>query len=145
MKAKDIMTRSPACCAEEALLPDVARMMVAHDCGEIPVIDESGKLVGVITDRDIVCRTVAKGRNPLEVSVRECMTSPAVSSEESTTVHDCCELMEEHQIRRLPIVDATGRCCGIISQADIALHAPRRETAALVRDVSTKTNSAFVM
>ena len=67
MQTKEIMTSDPACCGPETPLPEVARLMVERDCGEIPVLDENRRPVGVITDRDITCRTVAEGKNPLEL------------------------------------------------------------------------------
>src|SRR5207244_3459504 len=69
MQVKEVMTADPACCTPNTSLQEVAQMMIGHDCGEIPVIenDKNKRLIGVITDRDIVCRTVAKGLNPLEL------------------------------------------------------------------------------
>lgn len=138
MQVREIMTPKPACCTATTSLRDVARAMVQHDCGEIPIVDgdDHGTLIGVITDRDIVCRMVADGRNPLDYTAEQCMSTPVVVVWESTQIEDCARLMEEHQIRRVPVVDGGGACCGIVSQADIAKHASRRITAELVRDVS---------
>jgi CBS domain-containing protein len=138
MLVTEIMTPKPVCCRITTPLRDVARAMVQHDCGEIPITDPDGRgtLLGVITDRDIVTRMIAEGKNPLDYTAGDCMTSPVVVVWESTQVEDCARLMEEHQIRRVPIVDGGGLCCGIVSQADIAKHAPKRITAELVKDVS---------
>jgi len=76
MKIQEIMTSEPACCRPETNLREVARMMAEHDCGEIPVVS-GGKPVGVITDRDIVARAVAEGRNPLELTARREVSQPA--------------------------------------------------------------------
>ena len=135
MKIQEIMTENPACCAPETSLREVARLMVEHDCGEIPVVRD-GRPVGVITDRDITARAVAAGRNPLEMKASECMTSPVITVNPSTGVSDCCDMMEEHQIRRMPVVDESGKCCGMVSQADIAQHASARKTAEVVKQVS---------
>jgi CBS domain-containing protein len=137
------MSTNPACCGPETSLQDVARMMVDHDCGEIPVVDRDNRPVGVITDRDITCRTVAQGRNPLELHARDCMSSPVVTGTPDMDVDECCRKMEHHMIRRLPIVDAQGSCCGIVSQADIARSASARDTAELVRDVSAPTHASL--
>ena len=110
--------------------------MVEADCGEIPIIDSANRLVGVITDRDIVCRVVAKGKNPTAVTAGEVMTEPVVCVNEDTTLDDVMAVMEENQIRRVPVVDATGCCCGIISQADVALNAREGQVGELVREVS---------
>ena len=79
MRVKDIMSTTVACCGPETSLPEVARMMVDNDCGEIPVVNASGAPIGVVTDRDITCRTIAEGRNPLVMVAGDCMTSPCVT------------------------------------------------------------------
>ena len=134
--AKEIMTPSPQCCSRETTLNDVANLMVEADCGEIPVTDGANRLVGVITDRDIVCRAVAKGKNPSAMTAGDIMTEPVVCVNESTSLEDVLAVMEENQIRRVPVVDDTGCCCGIISQADVALTAHDGQTGELVREVS---------
>jgi CBS domain-containing protein len=111
-------------------------MMVDCDCGEIPVVDDAGRPVGVITDRDITCRAVAQGRNPLQLSAQDCMTGPALTVTPETSLADCCRLLEENQIRRVPVVDDTGCCIGIVSQSDVARHASKRTTAEVVQRVS---------
>jgi len=137
MQVREIMTSNPVCCTESTMLIDVARAMVENDCGEIPVVRANdGELMGVVTDRDIVCRLVAAGRNPLEATAAACMSSPVVRVRETTPLEGCARVMEENQIRRVPVVDGGGKCCGIVAQADIAQHAPRRMTAELVKDVS---------
>ena len=123
----------------ETTLNDVANLMVEADCGEIPITDGSNRLIGVITDRDIVCRVVAKGKNPSTVTASECMTEPVVVVNEDTKLEDIVAVMEENQIRRVPVVDATGCCCGIISQADIAMCATENQAGELVREVSKDT------
>lgn len=134
--AKDVMTAAPQCCSRETTLNEVANLMVEADCGEIPVTDDNKVVVGVITDRDIVCRVVAKGKNPSAVTAAECMTEPVVTVTEDATLDEVMSLMEEKQIRRVPVVDATGCCCGIISQADVARTAGDNQVGELVREVS---------
>jgi CBS domain-containing protein len=142
MKVKEIMSKDPACCTRESSLQDVAILMSEHDCGEIPVVDnmQSKRPVGVVTDRDITIRTVALGKNPLELRARDCMSSPAVTVTPETTVDDCCALMEDNQLRRVPVVDESGCCCGIVSQADIARNASKKDAGELVKDVSRQTH-----
>mgnify|MGYP003297538251 CR=1 FL=1 len=81
MIVKEVMTPDPACCTAETNLQEVAKLMVDHDCGEIPVVDNQStkKPIGVITDRDIVIRAVAKGNNPLDLTAADCMTEPCVT------------------------------------------------------------------
>ena len=144
MQVKDIMTTDPACCTPDTTLQRVAEMMVEHDCGEIPVVENAASMkpVGVITDRDITCRTVAKGLNPLTMTVSECMTTPCVTVTPDTPLDECCKVMEENRIRRVPVVDAAGACCGIVALADIARQAAKRETAEVVKEVSEPSASA---
>jgi CBS domain-containing protein len=144
MKVKDVMTADPACCTSETALQEVAQMMVDRDCGEIPVVEskETKRPIGVITDRDIVCRTVAKGVNPLDLTVADCMTTPCVTVTPETSIRECAGLMEEKKIRRVPVVDADGGCCGIVSLADIALHGQTGVTAEVVKEVSEPTGKA---
>ena len=144
MRVKDVMTLDPAVCTPDSTLQRVAEMMVENDCGEIPVVENMANMlpVGVITDRDITCRTVAKGLNPLVMTVAECMTTPCVTVTPDTPLDECCRRMEENQIRRVPVVDAGGACCGIVALADIARHAAKRDTAEVVREVSEPSGSA---
>ncbi len=99
MEAKDVMTPDPACCTPDTMLEQVARKMVENDCGEIPVVDNMATMlpVGVITDRDITCRTVAKGLNPLVMTAADCMTTPCVTVTPETSLDECCRIMEENQ------------------------------------------------
>lgn len=138
MEVKDFMTPDPACCTPDTALRRVAEMMIEYDCGEIPVVENMASMlpVGVITDRDITCRTVAKGLNPLVMTVADCMTKPCVTVMPDMSLDECCRIMEENQIRRVPVVDASGACCGIVALADVAKHAAKRETAEVVREVS---------
>lgn len=142
MQTRDIMTENPACCAPETNIEDVAKLMADNDCGEIPVLDEQSRPVGVVTDRDIACRAVAQGKDPQRTAARDVMSSPVVTATPDTSVEDCCAQMEQNQIRRMPVVDESGACCGMVSQADVARSASEHESAKLVRDVSEPTQEA---
>jgi CBS domain-containing protein len=139
MKVKEIMTRTPAVCSADTPLTDVARTMVGSDCGAVPVVQGTGAggLVGIITDRDMVVRAIAEGKNPLTLKARDCMTSPAISVRDDASMDECTRLMESKKIRRVPVVDASGSVVGIVAQADVARHASREDAGELVRDVST--------
>jgi CBS domain-containing protein len=144
MKAKDLMTPNPACCTPDTSLREVAEIFVDRDCGSVPVVESRENMtpVGIVTDRDIACRAIAKGRNPLELTARDCMSSPSVTVREDASLDDCLEAMEENRVRRVLVVDEFGRCTGIISQADIALRAPKKAAAEVVREVSQPMPSA---
>jgi CBS domain-containing protein len=141
MQVQEIMTTNPACCGADTPMQDVAKLMADRDCGEIPIIDQGGHPVGVVTDRDIACRGTAEGKAP-STPVREVMSNPVITANPEMSLEDCCKTLEDNQIRRMPVVDENGACCGMISQADIALHASEHETAQVVHDVSRPTPEA---
>ncbi|MBC7537400.1 MAG: CBS domain-containing protein [Bacteriovorax sp.] len=137
-QVKDFMTVDPVCCLPTTNLKVVAKLMLQYDCGEIPVVYsiEQPKIVGVITDRDIVCRTIAHGLNPLEMTAEEAMTIPAVVVKTDMSIDDCCTIMKEEQIRRVPVVDEEENCCGMVTLADIARKSEVFVTAAMIKDIS---------
>jgi CBS domain-containing protein len=137
--ASDVMTTNPACCTPETPLDQVAKLMVQHDCGEIPVIDPSEQVVGVVTDRDIVCRLVAEGKNPMAYPASTCMSELVVTVPANAPLNEILATMEKHQVRRVPVVDERGGCVGMISQADLAWSGRERDVAELVREVSRET------
>ena len=113
--------------------------MARNDCGEIPVIDTDDQIVGVVTDRDIVCRVVAEGKNPIGYTAENCMSGPVVTVRADAHLDDVLATMEKHQIRRVPVVDERDSCVGIISQADVSWAGEPTEVAELVREVSRDT------
>src|SRR5262245_2525782 len=136
MKVREVMTAKPACARPDTPLQEIAHLMVAHDCGEIPVCDEQNRPLGVVTDRDITVRTVAQGINPLDKKARDVMSSPAHSVAEDCDLEECTERMESLQVRRMLVVDDSGCLCGILAVADVALNAGKKDTGELVKDVS---------
>lgn len=144
MNVKDLMSPEPACCTTDTSLAEVARLMVGNDCGEIPVVeDNTTKIpIGVVTDRDIVCRVIANDQNPLETTAGACMSKPVVTVTPDMSLEECCRLMEEKLVRRLPVVDDSGACVGIVSVADIALHTGKNVAGHIVRELSEPTMSA---
>jgi CBS domain-containing protein len=140
MKVRDIMTRNPACCTPEDTLVDAARLMKINDCGAIPVIEdeENRKPAGIITDRDIVVRGLAADMDPLETSVEDCMTRSLVAVQSDEDVEECVRLMEEHQLRRILVIDNDGSVIGIVVQAQIALNVDSTMAGEMVEDISEK-------
>lgn len=138
MKIKEVMTKDPALCERSTSLVDVAKMMCENDCGEIPVVESRGsrKPIGVVTDRDITCRSVAQGRNAMELTAEDCMTQPCVTVTPETTVEECCRVLAKNKIRRVPVVDEKGACIGIVAQADLSLKADPSVAAEVVHEVS---------
>lgn len=135
MLVRDVMTEKVTCCIPDTSLEVVSRTMREEDCGSIPVIENSGtrRLVGIITERDIVRRILAEGKNPLVMKAKDCMAKPSATVTPDMTLEDCCQVMEKKQIKRLPVVDSANSCCGIVSLADVAKKAAPAEVAEVVR------------
>jgi CBS domain-containing protein len=138
MQIKEIMSEHPVFGTPDTNLRVIAQMMVENDCGCIPIVEseDSKKPVGMITDRDIVIRTVAENKNPLDFRAADIMTDGIVTVNPGTSVEECCNLMENKQIRRVAVVDDNGKLCGMVAQADIAINAPTDTTAEVVQEVS---------
>jgi CBS domain-containing protein len=134
-KVSDVMTGRPRAVTPQTLLTEVAELMEAEDVGSIPVVEDD-RLVGIVTDRDIVVRAIAKGKDP------QGMPASAVSSRELVTVHpdddlsDALELMARHQVRRLAVTGEDERLVGVVSQADVAREAKEKETGEVVQSIS---------
>jgi CBS domain-containing protein len=127
MNVREIMSKDPVCCTPETSVVDAAKLMVENDCGQIPVVQDqqSRRLVGVVTDRDICCRVVARNLSPASIKVRDCMSSPVATVKPDMQVTECFRVMDQNIVRRVPVVDDRGACCGIVSQADLVEKAPK--------------------
>jgi CBS domain-containing protein len=137
--ARNVMTSDPVCASPGATLDQIAQLMVENNCGEIPIVDTADQPIGVVTDRDIVCRVVARGMNPGAHTAESCMSTSVVTVRADSSLDEVVSVMENHQIRRVPVVDADGRCAGIIAQADIAAVGPPDATAELLWELSRDT------
>ena len=135
---RDVMTADVEVCNPDTELYYVARMMMERDCGSIPVVESTDtmRVVGMITDRDIVVRSIAKNSNPLSQRARDCMSTDLVTISPDAPVEECVGTMERRQLRRMLVIDNTGRLCGIVAQADLATTADNHLAAELVREVS---------
>jgi len=138
-KCSDVMTREPVCCEPGDSVTQVAGVMKREDIGSIPVVEsrEDRQLVGIVTDRDLVVKVLAGGTSIDAATVRDAMTSNPASCREADDVSKAVELMSQRQVRRMPIVDGSGRLTGIISQADVAtrVHSDQK-TGELVEAIS---------
>ena len=135
MNVREVMTTNPRCVSPNDTIQIAARIMKEEDTGVVPIV-ENGRPVGVITDRDIVIRVVARGQNALDMRVGECMSEPCVTVNPEMSLVECCGLMETHKIRRVPVVDENGKLCGIVALADIADQGGKRTTSELLQKVS---------
>lgn len=132
---RDIMTREPACVREHDSLQHAAEMLASHDVGVLPICDADGVLRGVLTDRDIVVRGVARGKDAARTSVGEIESDRPWGVSPDDTVERAAQLMEENQVRRVPVVE-DGKLVGIVSQADIARTLPAERTGHVVGKIS---------
>lgn len=138
-KCSEVMTREPVSCEPADSIKRVADVMKREDVGAVPVVDSksSRRLVGIVTDRDIVVRVVADGRNVDSSPVRDAMTANPATCREDQDVSAAVSLMAERKIRRMPVVDAEGRLVGIIAQADVATRVNKdKATGELVEAIS---------
>ena len=134
-KISELMSSNP--CAIEADKPVAyaARMMKDEDVGLAPIV-QGDRLVGTLTDRDIVTRVVAEGKDPESISVREVASTDLVTVDPQQDLGDALQLMASNQVRRLPVVEEDGRLIGVIAQADVAREAKDKETGELVEEIS---------
>ena len=131
MQLKDVMTPEVEVIAPEASIYEAAEKMSHLDIGPLPVCDGE-RLVGMLTDRDITVRAVAAGRDPRMTHVRDIMTPDVVYGFEDQDVQDAVRLMEQYQIRRLPVLTRSKRLVGMVALGDLAVHAGTQPVAAEV-------------
>ena len=120
LTTRDLMMNCVPTIRPEDSIEHAARLMSESDCGAIPVVDESNRLVGIITNRDITIRAVARGLSIPHAQVSDCMTRQAFACSVHNTLESCVRGMSWHQVRRIPIVDDEHRVLGMISQGDLA-------------------------
>ena len=136
----EVMTPGVESTTSSQALRDAARIMREGDFGSMPVVDE-GRLVGVLTDRDIVVRGVAEGLDPTVCRVGDVASRDPVTVTPDQDLDEAMELMAHHRVRRLPVV-SDGRLVGVISQADVALGAKESKTGKVVEEISQPTSVA---
>jgi CBS domain-containing protein len=138
VKVNEVMTTDLGCCTMDTPLRQCAQMMVDCNCGAIPVVEDmnSMRLMGIITDRDIVVRAVAKGMDCETTRVADCMTTAPGTVQPEASLDEVERLMSVMQVRRVPVADNQGHLIGIVSQADLALAAPKPEVGEVVQDIS---------
>lgn len=122
MKVKDVMTKNPVCCRSTDSAIAVAGVLRDNDIGSVPVVSsESQQLEGIITDRDLCCGVLAQGLDAKTTTIARFVTRNPVACSPEDDVESCEKAMQDHQIRRAPVIDGQGRCVGIVAQADLAL------------------------
>ena len=128
------MTRDPATLGPESTCSEAAALMKRQDCGSLPVVKD-GRLVGIVTDRDIVVRGVAGGKDPAHLAVSEIMTPGPTTVSPDMKAEDASKLMSEKQVRRLPVVE-NGRLVGILAIGQVARHESANAAGETLKEVS---------
>ncbi|MFJ8663418.1 CBS domain-containing protein [Streptomyces sp. NPDC093795] len=136
--ARDIMTPDATCVRSSETLVEAARKMVELNVGALPICGPDEKLKGMLTDRDIVVKAVAKGKDPGKCTAGECAQDEIVTVQADDSVERVLSVMSEHKIRRVPVIDSHV-LVGIIAQADVARALPERQVGDLVETVSEES------
>ncbi len=136
---RDVMTPSVRTVSPSQSLVEAAELMKGEDVGSVPVVEE-GRLTGIVTDRDIVTRAVAERRDPQTVKVSEVASRELVTVEPEQDLDEALALMADHQVRRLPVVEA-GQLVGMLAQADVALEAKEKKVGEAVEEISKPTST----
>jgi len=134
MKVREVMTQRPATCSPTDTCAQAATLMKQHDCGSAPVV-EGGKLVGIVTDRDIVVRAVAAGKDPKTLRVAEIMSADPVTVSPDDDVSKAAKVMADRQVRRVPVVE-NGTLVGLLVTAQVARHESTREIGETIKEIS---------
>jgi CBS domain-containing protein len=123
MRVSEVMSKDPVCCTPSDTAQSVAQKLKENDVGSLPVVEseDSKRLVGMITDRDLCCSVIAEGLDPTTSQIERSMSRDPVSCRSEDDLADCEKKMQEHQVRRIPVIDEQGRVVGIVAQADLAL------------------------
>jgi len=141
-KCSEVMTKNPVTALPMDTVDHVAQLMKQQDIGPVPVVEnqQTKKLIGIVTDRDLAIKVVAAGRDPKQTRVEEVMTRELVTCHANDNLQKALDLMGAHQVRRIPVVDDRGAIVGIIAQADVAtrVEVPDK-TAELVEEISEPT------
>ena len=133
--ARDVMTPHPECIEEGRTIAEAAKRLAKYDVGALPVCDDVGKVTGMLTDRDIVLKVVAAGRDPNKTRVGELTAGNPVSLKPDASLDDVLQAMIEYKVRRLPVIE-NRELIGIISQADLALNLPHEKSGELLEAIS---------
>jgi CBS domain-containing protein len=132
---RETMTSNPRAVETSTPVADAARLMSTEDVGSVPIV-EGGRLVGMLTDRDITVRVVAEGKDPQSTTAGDVASRDVVSVDPQQNLDEALRLMAQHQVRRLPVVEEDGRLVGIVAQADVAVEGKDEKTGQLVEEIS---------
>ena len=132
---REVMTANPSTIETDGFVIEAAKIMKAEDAGVVPVT-ENGRLIGMVTDRDIAIRVVAEGKDPQSTSVREVASKDLVTIDPQQDLDEALRLMAQHQVRRLPVIEEDSRLVGDVAQADVAREGDDTKTGQVVQEIS---------
>lgn len=133
---RDVMHKGCTCVKHDATLVDAAKQMSEECVGALPICGPDDKLIGMLTDRDIVVHAIAAEKDPASVTAGELASGRVIWVRDDAPVQEALDEMETHLIRRIPVIDSDRQLCGIVAQADIAMHLDSKDTAELVEVIS---------
>ena len=139
MKVSDVMTKQLVFCLKLDTAQSVAALMKLHDIGSVPVVADlvSKRLEGIVTDRDLCLRLIAESKDPVTTHIAALMSQNPVTCSPNDPLRQFEDLMREHKVRRIPVVDKQGRCVGVVAQADIVLHDNSDDVHHMLAGIST--------
>ncbi len=143
LKCRDIMTRKVTTCNKNTNIGNIAQLMRDEDIGAIPVLDDEGRLEGIVTDRDIVVEGLTKDKADSELRAEDCMSTDLFTASQNDRLVDVIREMGDHQIRRVPVVDSRNRLVGIISMADVATQTNKDKELEKALEEISKPSSLF--
>jgi CBS domain-containing protein len=138
-KCNEVMTKNPVCCLPNDTVSKVAQLMKSKNIGPVPIIEneQTKKLIGIVTDRDLALKIVAEERDPKSTKAEEVMTRKVLTCRAEDDLQKALDAMSRHKLRRIPVVDNNNGIVGIIAQADVATRVDQPEkTAAVVKGIS---------
>jgi CBS domain-containing protein len=139
---QDVMTRDPSTATPSLTLTEAAQIMKSEDAGALPVV-EDGRLIGIVTDRDIVVRAVAEGVDPRVLTVGDIASRPVVALTPSQDLDEALAMMAQYQVRRLPVVEWDDVVVGILAQADVALNVKEKQAGETLEEISRPATTAW--
>ena len=144
MKVREVMSSNPICCLPADTAEKVAKIMCQHNVGSVPVVadQQTRKLIGIITDRDLCCSIVAGAMDPKRTSIEKFVTPSPISCRDGENMESCERAMQERQVRRIPVVDGEGAVIGIVAQADMVRKEKPEKASKTIAEISRPSNAA---
>lgn len=135
-RAADIMSKDVTVIREEETIREAAQRLAQDDIGVLPICDSNQQIKGVLTDRDIVVHVIARGKDPANTRARDLEQGEVITLRQDDSIQHACDLMAQHKVRRLPVVEDGGRVVGMVSQADVAKSVSPEEAGRMLTHIS---------